>query len=233
MGETELNNNSLSEVESSDAVSPQTAVLITATSFILFLFGGALLWDSLGFEFTLVFGEILLVVLPLVYLKLKDINIRNFIKLDLKIRFIVIGSLLGFLVFFYNVAVTTSIVSVIGVSEAVEEANKIVTKMSSTPEGILLLVVALILAGVCEEFTFRGFLQTSINKKYSFWMSLLLSSLAFGILHFDPQLVYTLSAFMTGLLLGYLYKRWNSYVVSAAAHSSMNLIVLAISVFLA
>lgn len=228
-----MTKNNISEIENSDVVSPHSAVLITAAAFILFLFGGAFLVILLGFEFVLVFGEILLVILPLVYLKLKGVNIGNYIKFNLKIRFIVIGSLLGVLVFFYNVVVTTSLISVFGVSEAVEEANNLVTSMSGTLEGFLLLAVALILAGVCEEFIFRGFLQTSIDKKYPFWASLLVSSFAFGILHFDPQGVYIISAFMTGLLLGYLYKRWDSYVVPAVAHASMNLIVLAISVSLA
>jgi membrane protease YdiL (CAAX protease family) len=232
IGKIKLKNDKISEINNSDVVSPQAAILITAATFILFLFGGVFLIILLDYKLVLVFGEILLIILPLIYLKLKDINIGNYIKSNVKIRFIIIGCLLGFLVFFYNIVVTTSLISVFGVSEAVEESNELIIEIGSTPDGFVLLVVALILAGICEEFTFRGFLQTSINRKYPFWISLLVSSFAFGILHFDPQLVYTLAAFMTGLLLGYLYKRWDSYVVPVAAHASMNLIVLAISVSL-
>lgn len=231
--ECELIENDVSVEEDADLVSLNSVALILVATFVLFLFGGAFLIVLFGFEFALVFSEILLVVLPLGYLEFRGINIREYVKLDLKIWFVVLGGLMGFVVFLYNVAVTTSLVTVFGVSVAVQEASRIVSEISSTPQGLLLLVVTLSLAGVCEEFTFRGFLQTSLKKKYPFWVVLLISSIAFGILHFDPQLVYTLSAFMTGLLLGYLYNRWNSIVVPIVAHASMNLIVLAISLFFA
>jgi membrane protease YdiL (CAAX protease family) len=82
------------------------------------------------------------------------------------------------------------------------------------------------LAGVCEEFAFRAFLQNTINRRYSFIPAIIGSSVAFGIFHFDPQLVYILSAIVLGLALGYIYHRWNSYLVAAIAHSTVNLIVL-------
>jgi len=93
----------------------------------------------------------------------------------------------------------------------------------------------LALAGICEEFAFRGFLQTSIFKStsatksstYAFVIAVLISAGVFGIFHFDPQAVYTIAAFITGLALGYIYHRWN-YTTSAMAHASMNLIVLAL-----
>jgi membrane protease YdiL (CAAX protease family) len=55
----------------------------------------------------------------------------------------------------------------------------------------------------------------------------IISSVAFGLFHFDPQFVYIISTIIAGLVLGYIYHRWNSYVVSAIAHSTLNLIVLA------
>jgi membrane protease YdiL (CAAX protease family) len=93
----------------------------------------------------------------------------------------------------------------------------------------------LALAGVCEEFAFRGFLQNSIFRtlktskppRYAFAVAVIISAAIFGLFHFDPQFVYTLAAFITGLALGYIYHRWN-YTTSATAHASMNLIVLAL-----
>lgn len=219
--------------EGAFSVSPLSAILAIVATFALFLFGGVALIVLLGYGTAMVFGELLLVVIPLCLLKLKGVDIRTFIKLDLKIKVVVIGVLLGVLVFLFNVIVSTVLISVFGVSEVVEESSRLVSEMSSSPQGLLLLIVALSLAGICEEFTFRGFLQTAMNSRYSLWISLLVSSTAFGIFHFDPQLVYTFSAFLSGLLLGYLYNRWNSYVVPAVSHATMNLIVLAISVLLA
>jgi membrane protease YdiL (CAAX protease family) len=119
---------------------------------------------------------------------------------------------------------------IFGQSEAVEESNKLIIDMSSSLEGLVLVIATLTLAGICEEFTFRGFLQNAINNKYSSGVALLASSLAFGLLHFDPQAVYTISAFLLGLVLGYVYHRWHSYTVSATAHATLNLIILALAV---
>jgi membrane protease YdiL (CAAX protease family) len=42
--------------------------------------------------------------------------------------------------------------------------------------------------------------------------------------------VYLLSTFLVGLVLGYIYHRYNSYITCAVAHSTLNLIVLTIIV---
>lgn len=214
-------------------ISPLSAMLIVVATFTLFLFGGVALIRLFGYDSALVFGELLLVVIPLSYLKFKGVGIRAYIKLDLKLKVVVIGVLSGVLVFLFNVIVSTMLISIFGVSEAVEEASRLISEMSSSPQGLTLLIVALSLAGICEEFTFRGFLQTAMNSRYPLWISLLVSSTTFGIFHFDPQLVYTVSAFLLGLLLGYLYNRWSSYVIPAVCHATMNLIVLAMSILLA
>jgi membrane protease YdiL (CAAX protease family) len=102
--------------------------------------------------------------------------------------------------------------------------------------GFVAVVASLALAGICEEFAFRGFLQNSLFKslhinpkysKYAFAIAVVIAAAVFGLFHFDPQGVYTLSAFITGLALGGIYHKWN-YTTSATAHASMNLMVLAL-----
>ena len=110
-----------------------------------------------------------------------------------------------------------------------------ITGLAASPSGLAAVAISLALAGICEEFAFRGFLQNSIFKefiknakspKYALAVAVIISAAVFGLFHFDPQFVYTLSAFISGLALGYIYHRWN-YTTSATAHASMNLIVLA------
>jgi membrane protease YdiL (CAAX protease family) len=100
-------------------------------------------------------------------------------------------------------------------------------ELSASPSGLVAVIASLSLAGICEEFTFRGFLQTAINSKYSFAIALFVSSLSFGLFHVDVQGLYTISAFLMGLVLGLIYHRFHSYTVSAITHSTLNLIVLA------
>jgi len=215
------------EKVSSD-ISPLAAVLIFAATFAFTLFLVAAVYDLFGYYVALLVQEPLLVVLPLGYMLYKRVDFKNYIGLEVKPKTVLLGIALGALVSLFDLVISAAVTSVFGVSETVEEVNTLYVNMSSSPQGLLTLIVAFSLAGVCEEFTFRGFLQTAVNRRYSFGPALLVSSLAFSLIHFDPQLVYTLSAFLIGLLLGYIYHRWHSYAVSAAAHATMNLIVLTI-----
>jgi membrane protease YdiL (CAAX protease family) len=140
---------------------------------------------------------------------------------------VLLGLASGVLLLFVDVIVSAVLTYLFGVSEAVEQSNTLITDLSSTTWGLITVATALGLAGVCEEFAFRGFLQSTLTRRYSFIPALITSAFVFGLFHFDPQLVYILSALTAGLVLGYVYHRWNSYVVSAIAHSTVNLVVLA------
>lgn len=218
--------------DDSSVISPSAAILAVIATFALFLVVGAGLLLFLGYPFALVSGELLLVVVPLGYMLHKRVDIKKYIGLEVTPKLFFHGMFIGGLLFIFDVAITSVLVGIFGTSEAIEEAGAIIEGLSSSQQGLLIVVSALLLAGICEEFTFRGFLQTAINAKYPSAVALLTSSLTFGLLHFDPQFVYSLSAFMLGLLFGYVYNRWHSYIVSAVAHGTLNIIVLAITLLL-
>lgn len=215
-------------MQKTDTVSPSEAILVFAVTFVLFLLLGAVFILTLGTELALVLSELLILVVPFSYLLLKRVNIRSYVGVEIKPKFIVLGIASGVFLFFFDGAILVVLTSIFGVSQAVEESNALIMNLSNSPLGLVSVTAALSLAGFCEEFTFRGFLQNTINRKYSFVPAVIISSIAFGFVHFDPQLVYIISAFLIGLVLGYVYHRWHSYVVSAFAHSTVNLMALAI-----
>ena len=214
------------EQEKVNVVSPLNAILVIVATFILVLFLGAFFFLTLGEGPALVLSELLILIVPLGYMLIKRINIKSFVGLDVKPKFIMLGLASGALLLFVDIIVSFVFTTIFGVSQAVEESNTMITELSSSTSGLIAVIAALTLAGVCEEFAFRGFLQSAINRRYSFIPAVAISAVAFGLFHFDPQLVYILSAIVAGLVLGYVYHRWNSYVVSAIAHSTVNLIVL-------
>jgi membrane protease YdiL (CAAX protease family) len=219
------------EQEKVNVVSPLSAILVIAVTFILVLFLGAFFFLTLGEGPALVLSELLILIVPLGYMLIKRINIKSFVGLDVKPKFIMLGLASGALLLFVDIIVSFVLTTIFGVSQAVEESNTMITELSSSTSGLIAVIAALTLAGVCEEFAFRGFLQSAINRRYSFIPAVVISSVAFGLFHFDPQLVYILSAIVAGLVLGYVYHRWNSYVVSAIAHSAVNLVVLVTLLF--
>ena len=215
-------------------IPPWEAILVIIVTFFVFLFLSAASLLTIGDEPTLIIGELLILAVPLAYLLLKRINIKSFVKIDLNPKFIALGLACGGLLLLLNIVVSGALTAVLGASKAVEQSNSLLTGLTASPSGLTAVVASLALAGVCEEFAFRGFLQNSIFKglfsnpqkaKYAFPIAVTISAVVFGLFHFDPQGVYTISAFISGVALGYIYHRWN-YTTSATAHASMNLIVL-------
>jgi membrane protease YdiL (CAAX protease family) len=161
----------------------------------------------------------------------KHVDIKRYIGLDVTPKLVLMGFVSAGLLLLVDIIVSAVLTSIFGVSQAVEESNNVITDLSSSTSGLIAVIAALGLAGVCEEFAFRGFLQSTLTRRYSFIPAVIVSAVTFGLFHFDPQLVYILSALTAGLVLGYVYHRWNSYVVSAIAHSTLNLVVLAALLF--
>ena len=215
------------EKEKASVVPTLDAVLVVVATFFLVMFLGAVFTLTLGTGPALVLSELLILIVPISYMLLKRVNIRSYIGLDIKPKFILLGLVAGLLVLVIDIIASGVLTAIFGVSQAVEESNALLVSLSASPSGLIAVVTALSLAGVCEEFAFRAFLQNTINRKYSFVPAVIISSVAFGIFHFDPQLVYIFAAITAGLAFGYIYHRWNSYIVSAIAHSTVNLIVLA------
>ena len=214
------------EQEKVRAVPTLDAVLVIVVTFFLVLFLGFIFSYTLGDGAALVLSELLILIVPLGYMLLKHVDIKRYVGLDVSPKLVVLGFAAGALLLFVDIIVSAVLTSIFGVSEAIEQSNTIITDLSSTTWGLIAVITALALAGVCEEFAFRGFLQSTLTRRYSFIPAVIISAFVFGLFHFDPQLVYILSALTAGLVLGYVYHRWNSYVVSAIAHSTVNLVVL-------
>ncbi|MCW4006479.1 MAG: CPBP family intramembrane metalloprotease [Candidatus Bathyarchaeota archaeon] len=206
------------------------AGLVILTTFFLFVFLGGAFLLTLGTEPTLVLGELVILLVPLSYLLFKRINIKNYIKISFNPKSIAIGISAGAALILLNVAVSSLLTSIFGVSQAVEESNTLLINTSQTPLGLILVATSLALAGICEEFAFRGFLQNALTRRFSFLPAAIVSALVFGLFHFDPEFVYIIASFVGGFALGYIYHRWN-YTTAATAHASMNLMVLALLLF--
>jgi len=218
--------------ESGGVISPFAAILAVLATFVLLMFLGAALLVLVGDSLTLILGELLVIAIPLSYMLYKKVNVKDYIGLKIKLKTILLGIAFGIFLLFFNLVVSNILVSIFGISEAVKDSNQLLSDLSRTSEGLISVIIALALAGLCEEFTFRGFLQTAINSKYPSGVAIVASSIVFGLFHPDPQLVYIIAGFLMGLVLGYIYHHWHSYLISAIAHSTLNLIVLALLLLL-
>jgi sodium transport system permease protein len=73
---------------------------------------------------------------------------------------------------------------------------------------------------VCEEIAFRGFILTGFQRSGRTWLAIVMSSLAFGIMHMIPQQVF--NAALLGLVLGLVAVHTRSLIPCILFHFVFN-----------
>lgn len=81
-----------------------------------------------------------------------------------------------------------------------------------------------LIAPITEEMLFRGFLFTGLRGRFGLAPALLLSSLAFALIHFNPYAFPALLAL--GALLAWLFDRSGSLWLPIAFHMTINIVTL-------
>ena len=94
-----------------------------------------------------------------------------------------------------------------------------VIKASEVPVLVAIAVFALTPA-ICEELTFRGFLLTGLATNRRWTLAIVLSALAFGLVHWYPPQVF--NAALLGLVLGLIAVRSGSLLPGVAFHLIYN-----------
>ena len=92
-----------------------------------------------------------------------------------------------------------------------------------TDENLPLWLVLLALAvtpAVCEEIAFRGFIMSGFSRSNRKWLPIMLSALAFGLVHMIPQQVF--NATLVGLVLGLIVYHSRSLVPAILFHLTYN-----------
>ncbi len=109
--------------------------------------------------------------------------------------------------------------------DSFNEMMKMMTKDTPT-----LLVVAVGFAPVLEEIIFRGIIMKGlINKGWNPWKAIALSSIIFGLIHGNPW--QFIGAGCLGFVLGVVYYRTKSLLLSMLLHAFNNLLACLFSIF--
>lgn len=89
---------------------------------------------------------------------------------------------------------------------------------------VLCVIVTVIIAPVTEELVFRGALLTGLTKKFGTIPAILLSGLAFSLMHMNPE--QTVYQFFIGCACAYIAISSGSVLASMIVHAGNNLIAL-------
>lgn len=98
-----------------------------------------------------------------------------------------------------------------------EETHKVMGTAPLNPFGILFIVF---LAPVFEEIFYRGFFYSALRKKYSAKWAILISGIAFGLLH--GYIFNLLNILVLGFVTAYLYEKRRTLTSPCALHIFWN-----------
>ena len=90
------------------------------------------------------------------------------------------------------------------------------------PELFAAVVVIGVLAGSAEEVFFRGYMQTRLRERWSAPIAVLVTSLAFGLLHLEW--IHAVLAVLLALWLGLIVEQAGSALPAVAGHVVNNMV---------
>lgn len=169
-------------------------------------------------------GEVLFILLPvLIFLVIGKYNIKDTLKLRKArpINYLIIVFLMMFAMPVVGVlnAVALGLIRLIfGKNLPIEQI-----KIADMPTLFIAILVIGVSAAVCEETLFRGLISKGYER-FGVVVSLLTTSILFGILHRDIQ--KGVSTILLGALIGFIVHRTKSIYCGMVAHFTNNTVVV-------
>ncbi len=101
-------------------------------------------------------------------------------------------------------------------NKTVEATYGDLLKINSVYDAVIVIIAVSIVPAVCEEAMFRGFIQRSFELKYKPFLAAFITSIFFGVYHFNPYAIVGLIAL--GFYFGYAAYKSNSILVPVVLH---------------
>lgn len=106
--------------------------------------------------------------------------------------------------------------------EAMDASYRLLAQASSPAEFAFVVVTVALVPAVCEEFLFRGLVQSSFAEKYGGLQAAVLAGTIFGLYHLNPFGIVPLVSL--GIFFGYVVYRSGSLLLAVTAHFFNNFI---------
>lgn len=203
-------------------------LLLLAAEFVV----AVITMSLFGFHAMVIVSEALVFLLPLSFLSAAGHSLRETLSYPHKLGFGFWITVLAATVFLLVVIsdITGYIYQLVPRPEAQEKALLEVLVAKSWPEYVFRLLGAAALAGFCEEFAFRGFLQSIFVKRLGGVKAILLTAFLFAFMHLDPWSFA--GVFLLGMFLGYLVYLTGNLWVAMLVHAFSNSLSFSLAFFL-
>ncbi|WP_121616735.1 CPBP family intramembrane glutamic endopeptidase [Virgibacillus halodenitrificans] len=132
-------------------------------------------------------------------------------------------SMVGFIIAIAGQVMFSILISSFNNGELNQETEQYMLEMSK--ESILFLAVPILIGPILEEFVFRYAILGNLMKRMKTSYAVLLSSLLFGLLHFN--LINIIIYVFCGIVFSVIYIKTKSIITPILAHVYMNAFVMA------
>ncbi len=179
--------------------------------------------EEVAIAYWLIFSFFTAMIIILFLLR-KDMQIDNYREDQSPLSVAIIWSIIGvFLALFAQGIAATIENKVFGIELGSENTEFLVEVASVTP---LFIIVTSIFGPILEEIIFRKLLFGNLQKRFNFFISALLSSIVFAIVHMDFTHILIYSAM--GFTFAFLYVKTKRILVPIFAHVAMNTLVVVV-----
>ncbi len=184
-----------------------------------------------GFHVMVILSEALVFLLPLSFFSAAGYSLRDTLAYPRKLGLGFWASAAAATVFLLLVIsdITGYVHQLVPMPELQQKALLKVLVAQSWPEYLFRLFGACALAGFCEEFAFRGFLQSIFSGRLGGPKAILLTAFLFAVMHLDPWSFA--GVFLLGLFLGYLTLLTGNLWVAILVHAFSNTLSFSVAFF--
>ena len=164
--------------------------------------------------------EILLILTPvLLYIYKRKLSFKNILRLNHKGMTVpvLVAIVLGILVWPVGIWAQLNLMELFYGKDA-----DLLPSLNKLGEANMLyrFIVMGVIAAICEEFLFRGYIQSAFEKNMSVRKSIVWTAILFSLYHLDPATI--ISLFPLSILLTWVCWKFNSIFPSIALHFSNN-----------
>ena len=117
-------------------------------------------------------------------------------------------------------------VSFSAISKMIFGNEPVVNDFPYKPQNLLAFISIVLVAPVCEEIIFRGYILDKLSRSIKSMPSILISATLFAFLH--VSLKYAVAVLGMGIAIGYIYLRTRSLKLVILLHAGCNLIGFAL-----
>ena len=179
--------------------------------------------DQIGTQMLklMVIQQLAIVACPALFMALiLTTSVRQTLRLNLpNWKFLAVAAVLPFLLHPLSLELMASLQWFF--PQLPEGATRLLQTMGEGEQPFWLLLIAFAAApAICEELAFRGFVLTGFCGNGRTRLAIVLSALAFGVMHMIPQQVF--NATLLGIVLGLIAIRSNSLLPGVVFHFLFN-----------